>query len=78
MPDPAVFAGTDPVFHPGMDPVRGVDAGQLGARQPRRLAGRLDTCRLYRQPSSVSNRVSCAPGWGAHGGRTLAWTLASR
>ncbi len=34
------------------------------ARQPRSAAGRLVTHRLYRQPSSASNRVSWAPGCG--------------
>jgi Domain of unknown function (DUF5753) len=34
VPYPAVFPGADPVFHLGMDPVRGVDVGQLGPPAP--------------------------------------------
>jgi hypothetical protein len=65
------------------DPVRGINVGAL-AVPALRGGGRFVAHRLYRQPSSASNRVSCPPGWGRSGrantriaaGQTLNWSPA--
>ncbi len=58
MTDPAVFDRADAVLDPGVNPVGGVDIGELGSPAP----GRSMTHRVYRQPSRVSSKDSCAPG----------------
>ena len=63
MPQAGVLPGADGVLHPGLHPVRGVDVGGLPS-QPLVAAGRFVAHRLYRHPSSASNRVSWAPGCG--------------